>query len=241
MKRVTLNLSAPTIYQVEAGDQKAIRDGGDLYICIQSEDGMDATEPEPEKTVAKRAVAKVEPEYEEEEEETEEVAQATSGKQHTEAELMNMKTPVLLDMLADVGIDPAKYEGANTNKKLRLLILDNYANGDAKEPEAEVVDDVPVSTARTPRTPRAGATTSNEPVLIPVDEWDGLEADTMVLARLFTEGDAEASEKLWEAQIVGWDTPKGTTTEKLFVLFLEDDTEDFLREEDTLYIYKKQL
>ena len=239
MKRVSLNLSAPTIYQVEAGEQKAIRDGGDLYICIQSEDGMDATGPEPEKTVAKKAVAQVEPEYEEEQ--AEEVAQATGGKQYTEAELMKMQTPMLLDMLADVGIDPAKYEGANTNKKLRLLILDNYANGGVEEEEAEVVDDVPVSTARTPRTPRAVTPASNGPVLIPVDEWDGLDADTMVLARLFTEGDAEASEKLWEAQIVGWDTPKGTTTEKLFVLFLEDDTEDFLREEDTLYIYKKQL
>ena len=62
----------------------------------------------------------------------------------------------------------------------------------------------------------------------------------MVLVKLDLD-DPEEAKKLWEAQVVGWDIPKGVDEEKLYVLYMEDNTEDYLRETDKVYEYKKQL
>lgn len=64
---------------------------------------------------------------------------ASEGKQYTEDELMEMSTKDLLKMCKELGIDPDKEEGKNTNKKLRLLILD--AQNASDEDEADDADE----------------------------------------------------------------------------------------------------
>lgn len=244
MNKTKLNLASTTIFQVEAGEQKAIRDGGDLYLLVQSEEGFEASGDEPEKEAkkpqSKPAVAEVSEEVEEKA-----VPDTKSGGNLTEAEMQKMSTEDLLDVCDEMGIDPAKYEGKNTNRKLRLLILDGYENGgvvdEAPTPAktAEVADDTQEEEAPRSRA-RRGAPKADEPEEIPREKWDDLKEGEMVLAKLKLD-DEEESAKLWEAQIIGWDTPKGVKEERLFVLFMADDQEDYLRDEDALFVYKKQL
>ena len=57
---------------------------------------------------------------------------------YTEEALMEMSTKDLSKICTDeFGIDPDEYEGKNTNKKLRNLILDAQENGGAKADEDE--------------------------------------------------------------------------------------------------------
>lgn len=246
MRKTKLVLASATIFQLEAGEQKAIRDGGDLYVCVQSEEGLDSEDEPAPKKASEPAPARAEAKAEAPAPAT---PQATGG-QLTEAQMMEMPTGELLDICDELGINPDSYEGKNTNKKVRLLILDHYANGGAETAQpapartAEVVDDTPAPTGRASRgesaRPARGAVASDEPKEIPRADWDNLKEGDLVLAQLKMDNE-EDSKKLWEAQIVGWDIPKGVGEECLYVLFLEDDTEDYLREADKLFTYKKQL
>lgn len=247
MKKGTIKLLASTILQFEAGDQSVIKDGGDVYILIQS--GEAGSEPEPEQKQAKETptASQVEaPAPRAERAKPEASAPAGNGEstinKYTEKELMDVEPEEMLEMLAEVGVDPYKFPGKGTNKKHRDLLLEAWAKQGGAEVANDVADDTkPVATppARASRAARSTQPAADAPELI--EDWDTLAIDEMVLAQLFTEGDAEASAKLWEAQVVGWDTPKGLTEEKLFVKFLEDGMEDFLRDEDKLFVFKKQL
>lgn len=61
----------------------------------------------------------------------------TTGKTYTEDELMDMETKDLLKLCKSMGIDPDATEGKNTNKKLRLLILDAQESGAGDEQPAD--------------------------------------------------------------------------------------------------------
>lgn len=59
-----------------------------------------------------------------------------ASKSYTEDELMDMDIRSLTKILKDeFGIDPNDYDGKNTNKKLRLLILDAQEKGDSHDTE----------------------------------------------------------------------------------------------------------
>lgn len=61
---------------------------------------------------------------------------------YTEKELMDMPTKELIKILKDeFGIDPNEYDGKNTNKKLRDLILDAQENGGAGDGDENNGDD----------------------------------------------------------------------------------------------------
>lgn len=68
----------------------------------------------------------------------EETPKGTSS--YTEDELSNMSTKELLKMCKDLNINPDEYEGKNTNKKLRLLIL-NAQSGDKGESEDDAEEE----------------------------------------------------------------------------------------------------
>lgn len=237
MQKTTVKLSASTIYQLEAGEQKAVIDGGDLYILVHSVEGVSAgTATATSSTASSAGVSASAP------------ASTDSG-EYTEEQLSGMSQAELVQACADLGIDTSIREGRNTPKKLTNLILDFQAGKlDApaqEEAKAEVVDDTAPAeqsapSGRAKRTPRT-APAQEENKLIPVEDWEKLEEGAMVLVKLDLEDPKEA-EKLWEAQVTGWDTPDGMKEEFLYVAYLADNTEDFLRPDtDKLYEYKKQL
>ena len=59
----------------------------------------------------------------------------------SEDELKGLPTDVLMDMLKDLGVNPDKFSGKNTNKKLRDLILACSDGVRPKEPEDDDDDD----------------------------------------------------------------------------------------------------
>ena len=66
----------------------------------------------------------------------------SSVKSYTKEELMEMEAKELVKICKnEFGIDPDSYEGKNTNKKLRDLILDAQENGNTKEKEDETSED----------------------------------------------------------------------------------------------------
>ena len=248
MKKTKFTLLAQTILQIEAGTHEGIRDGGNLYILIQQEEGVDsgnaptkqlvtddvADAPAPSRGRASapaQAPAKA-------------VAQASNeggSEDWTEEEMKGMDSQDLLDECHALGIDPDKSGGRNTNKKLRDLILDYHANG------ADVIDDAeeealaPKASARGRKVEPAPAPAEAEAdlELIPEDEWETLKPGDLANARLNVEG--EDGEKIWEVEIVGWKKPAGSKTDKLFILFAEDGLEDYLREGDELFEFQEEI
>ena len=184
MRKTKVTLLAQTILQIEAGTHDAVRDGGNLYILLQQEEGIEdggASEdaPEPKKATAKAPA----------------------------------KTPAKAPTKAEVLDDTQEEEQAPAPKKA----TPSRAKKPAPKPE-------PVET--------------DEPQEIPEDEWGDLEAGTSVFAQLNMEG--EDGEKLWEAEIVGWKKPKGSRDEKLYVKFIEDGQEDYLRDGDKLFTNEEE-
>lgn len=240
---------AQTILTLDAGTHKTIRDGGDLYLLIQSEDEAPtggASKPETKVTA---------PAVEEEEIPAQQEAQAEpapaktsvsapAGK-YTEAELMQDKKSIqeLLDILDEMGVNPADFDGKNTNKKLRLLILDAQ--------EGKIVEDEPAPVAETPATPPPargrGRGTAPAPQagprLLTEDEANGLDDGDMVIVKLDygDETDGVDPEKLWDAEVIGWKVPDGDTVERLHVKFQEDGAEDWIRDGDELYEFKAKI
>lgn len=94
-----------------------------------------AKKSEPTPTPAPKET-KAEKEVEAEEETSEDV--------HTEEELMEMSVKDLTKLCKEMGIDPSDHEGKNTNKKLRLLILEAQdGEGEDEEEEEETPAEKP--------------------------------------------------------------------------------------------------
>lgn len=228
MVKTSVTLLAQTIMQFDAGVHEAVREGGNLYILLQQEknigeqSGYESDTPKAQKAQpapvsapkATPAPAKPAPVAEKEE----------ASVSYTLDELMDMETEELFTILEGMGIDPSKFDGKNTHKKLRLLILDAGKHS--------VVDDTAPATSKQDES--AGEYTE-----IPEDDWEELEDGDKVFARLMSDGVLE--EKMWECDVKGWKTPKGSKAEYLHVLFLEDGQEDYLREGDKLYSYNTGL
>lgn len=240
MKKTTVTLLAQTILTMDAGTHEAVRDGGNLYLLVQQEEGG-VEAPTPEVTTAKTPIQKAKEVEVVEEAEEAVPASKNDVKTYSESELGEMTTEEVLDIVEGLGINPNDYDGKNTHKKLRLLVLD-YQKGKIspvkESPKAEVVDDTEEEEA--PR-PRRGAKKA-EPRKLSEDEIEELEEGDLVFVKLDM-GDEETDDpdKLWEAEIIGWKVPDGGRTEKLHVKFQEDGQEDYLREGDEVFEYKTKI
>lgn len=138
--------AATVVAQFAAGVEiDAIQHEGKLYLPVVGMGEFAPKEVAPTRTPAPKPeaapTAKAEPEDE---------AEASDDKKsYTEDELMEMSSKELMKICKDeFGIDPDEYEGKNTNKKLRNLILDAQENGgdedgdDADDTEEEDSDDL---------------------------------------------------------------------------------------------------
>ena len=255
MKKTTVTLLAQTILTLDSGTHEAVRDGGNLYLLVQQEEdgGFEApSTPTPNKATKATAAAAVEEVAEEAVEEAPRRAVAKPAaksevKTYTEAELMKMETDDVLEIVENLGINPNDYDGKNTNKKLRILVLEFQKGtldvGEAKEAE-EVVDDTQEEEeAPAPRRSAGrGAAKKAAPRKLDEDEIESLEDGDMVYVKLdMGDEPTEDPDKLWEAEVMGWKVPDGGRTEKLHVKFQEDGQEDYLRDGDEVYEYATKI
>lgn len=148
MKLGKIRPTATIVAQFAAGiETDAISHDGRIYLPIstvptfvEAEDDEEDPEPAaPKKTAPKK--------------ETKE-APAAKVKQYTEDEMMDMESKELEKILKkEYGINPDDYEGKNTNKKLRKLILEaqeKAADGGAEEDPNEGEDDDDNDTKKKP-------------------------------------------------------------------------------------------
>lgn len=256
MTKTVVTLGASTIFNFEQGEHNAVRDGGDLYILVSSEKDIQGTTiasnttanaPAETATTQRGVSASPNPPAQQFEEAQAQTAGADLNRQYTKDEMMDMETEDLMEIAKGLGINPSEHEGKNTNKKVRELILAHYAGGGSAPAEtqstgrgtraqAEVADDTQQASSGG-RARRSAP--SNEPKLI--DNWDNLQLGEKVLVKLVLD-DPKESEKLWEAEIDGWEVPKGLTEERLYVKYLADGQTDYLRPgEDLVFEFQAQV
>lgn len=108
-----------------------------------------------------------------------------SAKVYTEEELLEMDVRDLMKLCVKMGIDPDEYDGKNTNKKLRLLILDAQDGAPTDDEEEE-------ENAPSPAKPSSKGNKTLEKILNEFDE-DGDTAKTV--KKLVAEGCDEATAK----------------------------------------------
>lgn len=234
MQKTSVTFLAQTIVQFDAGVREAIREGGNLYVLLYQEPEVaggvtspsektteapvakkeSAPQPSAPSPVANSATADASPGAPAKQSVT-----SQETKEYTLDELSRLKTEELFEILEGMGIDPNAYEGRNTHKKLRDLILDAG--------KGNVADDT------------APAKSEEKYIEISEDEWEELSDGDKVFARLVTDGKLDP--KLWECEVRGWKTPKGSKAEYLHVFFNEDGQEDYLREGDKLYRYNSGI
>ena len=129
--------TATIVAQFAAGvEVEAIQHEGRMYLPVVSMGEFATSEPAPEKS---KAVKKDEPAPSAEKSKAEKSEKASKEtKTYTKDELMETDSKELVKILKnEFGINPDDYEGKNTNKKLRDLILDAQKNGGKKEEETE--------------------------------------------------------------------------------------------------------
>lgn len=249
MKKTSVALLAQTIVTFDAGTHKAIKDGGDTYLLISSEEnsgespkaeprgGENIEEAPIEETATAPAPMRQAP--------AQTQTTAPAGK-YVEADLTQDKKtiPELMDILEEMGINPADFDGKNTNKKLRLLILDAQDGKIVNDEEDPAPVQQPAPTQTAPARGRGrGASAPAGPRQLTEDEVNGLDDGDMVIVKLDYGDETEGvdPDKLWEAEVVGWKVPDGDTDERLHVRFQEDGAEDFIRDGDVLYEYKVKI
>lgn len=150
MKLGKIRPTATIVAQFAAGiETDAISHDGRIYLPISTvptfaEAEDDEEDPEPAAPKKEKAAPK---------KETKE-APAAKVKQYTEDEMMDMESKELEKILKkEYGINPDDYEGKNTNKKLRKLILEaqeKAADGGAEEDPDEGEDDDDNDTKKKP-------------------------------------------------------------------------------------------
>lgn len=133
--------TATIVAQFAAGvEVEAIQHEGKMYLPIVGMGEFSTKEDAPARPAApapsKPAPAK------------EEKSATVSDKSYTKEELMEMESKELVKICKEeLGINPDDYDGKNTNKKLRDLILDAQKNGGAKKGD-DTEDDAPKKPAK---------------------------------------------------------------------------------------------
>lgn len=138
--------TATIVAQFAAGvEVDAIQHEGKMYLPIVGMGEFATTDVAPSKPSAPSAPAKDEKPAEKSE----------GGEKYTEDELMEKDVKELTKILKGMGIDPNDYDGKNTNKKLRLLILDNQdgkadSDDDDDKDSDDTDDEKPSKSAKKP-------------------------------------------------------------------------------------------
>ena len=118
--------SATLVAQFPAGvEVEAIQHEGRVFLPVMGMGDFAAQEPAA-RTQEPAPAAPAAPAKKEEK-------PAAGGKKYTEDELMDMETKDLLKLCKSMGIDPDATEGKNTNKKLRLLVLEAQEKGGGED------------------------------------------------------------------------------------------------------------
>lgn len=135
--------TATIVAQFAAGVEiEAIQHDGKMYLPVVGMGEFAATDTAPSKPSAPAKPA-------DEKKDADEAPTDEVSKVYTEDELMEMDVKSLTKILKDeFGIDPNEYDGKNTNKKLRSLILDAQENG-GEEPKKDV-DENPKGSSKKP-------------------------------------------------------------------------------------------
>lgn len=128
--------TATIVAQFAAGVEiEAIQHEGKMFLPVVGMGEFTTKDDAPSHSAAPSKPAK-------EESSKEEKPAVESAKSYTKEELMDMDAKELKKICVnEFGIDPDEYEGKNTNKKLRDLILDAQKNGSKKDAPAAEEDD----------------------------------------------------------------------------------------------------
>lgn len=140
--------TATLVAQFAAGvEVEAIQHEGKMFLPVVGMGEFASSEMVPEKP---KSAKKAEPTPEVEEEEKEKGSSLTYSKE----ELMDKESKELVKILKnDFGINPDDFDGKNTNKKLRDLILDAQKDGDKKAKSEESEDDADESPKKAKKSP----------------------------------------------------------------------------------------
>lgn len=139
MKTTKIKPTATIVAQFAAGvEVTAISHEGNLYLPVISlgelapkESAPTSNDDDKEEATEKKSAPKKE-------------SAESSSKNYTEDELMDMDVKALTKILKDdFGIDPSDYDGKNTNKKLRKLILDAQDGTEEETEETEEEEEQP--------------------------------------------------------------------------------------------------
>lgn len=134
---------ATIVAQFAAGvEVEAIQHEGKMFLPVMGLGEFAASDDAPEKPA--RPAKKAEPAPDAEDEKAPAKKSEAKGKQYTKDELMEMESKELVKILKnDFGINPDDFDGKNTNKKLRDLILDAQKNGGKKSDDEDTEDEKP--------------------------------------------------------------------------------------------------
>lgn len=142
MQKGKIKPSATVVAQFAAGVEiEAIQHEGRIFLPVISLGEFAAEEPE-NKPTPKAPETPTEPKGGKKSAPAPESSTKAASKTYTEDELMKMESKDLEKILRnDFGVNPDDFEGKNTNKKLRKLILDAQANEAKTGGEAEEEND----------------------------------------------------------------------------------------------------
>lgn len=210
--------AATIVAQFAAGVEiDAIQHEGKMFLPVVTMGEFATKEDAPTHSAPKTAPAKEEPKSE----------TPTSTKSYTKDELMDMDTKDLAKICKEeFGINPDDYDGKNTNKKLRDLILDAQKNGGAKkvkendeesdeltEPDTESSDDLVSQIGELLEDFDAGKKNKKKTISAICDLVDGADAEvvTELVEKFEDDADAdldEAAEKIAKALTTKEEKPK---------------------------------
>lgn len=210
--------AATIVAQFAAGVEiDAIQHEGKMFLPVVTMGEFATKEDAPTHSAPKTTPAKEEPKSE----------TPTSTKSYTKDELMDMETKDLAKICKEeFGINPDDYDGKNTNKKLRDLILDAQKNGGAKkvkendeesdestEPDTESSDDLVSQIGELLEDFDAGKKNKKKTISAICDLVDGADAEvvTELVEKFEDDADAdldEAAEKIAKALTTKEEKPK---------------------------------
>lgn len=143
MKIGKIKPAATLVAQFAAGvEVAAIQHEGKMFLPVVGMGDFESTGGEDEDDSPDEVLTKKPAKKFPAKETTSEAQEDEETRDYTEEELMEMSTKELTNILKkDFEIDPNDYEGKNTNKKLRGLILDAQADGGNSDNDEAVSND----------------------------------------------------------------------------------------------------
>lgn len=135
--------TATIVAQFAAGvEVEAIQHEGKMYFPVVGMGEFATSDDAPERPAKPVRKSEPVPEVDDEEKIEKEPTKSKEIKSYTKDELMDMESKELVKILKnDYGINPDDFDGKNTNKKLRDLILDAQKDGGKKTVVKEEDDD----------------------------------------------------------------------------------------------------